>query len=569
MRKSIFAISFIISLVYVAFILTACTGGKGDESDGSSTDPTEKFAKYDPPITVNFLFHDDGSMPEMPQGVTWDNNVWSDSYFNELGIKIESMGVATSGNYDNRIAMMLSSNSLPDIFYVSNATLKTFALSDAIQDLGPYLDEYITDEARRYLYIDGGASMKSGVVDGVQYAIPQLRPLYEDQVNNICIRTDWLDNLGIPEPETWEDILYIIEAFATRDPNLTGVNDTYGIGIDLEAVDGVIRGVSDLQGFFNAYRTYPGRWIDGPDGNILYGTIQPEIKIPLAVLRDFYRKGYIDPNYEQKDRWEVKKDLLAGRIGLSFMVNWGPVNYMDIFDELEDGIKFFPIPSADGGKTQIYSNNWMVEGSKVVVNKNFQHPEALLKMFSYEIYKALQTGDDFTKLFQATDDGVIPPKFMVATLGLTPDHNIRAQKEIMRIFDNNLQDSDEVQPFIRDSVDRISKILNGDWTDSRAWVNYFALYGENSSTGVLNYHLDNNMVKLNRFAGAPTETMWRRGSILQWEGIGAFNSIITGREPIEFFDTFVENWMQRGGKELIEEVNEWWATEGKDFWENE
>ena len=36
--------------------------------------------------------------------------------------------------------------------------------------------------------------------------------------------------------------------------------------------------------------------------------------------------------------------------------------------------------------------------------------------------------------------------------------------------------------------------------------------------------------------------------------------IILGEEPVDSYDTFVENWMAMGGEQITAEVNEWYAS---------
>ena len=36
--------------------------------------------------------------------------------------------------------------------------------------------------------------------------------------------------------------------------------------------------------------------------------------------------------------------------------------------------------------------------------------------------------------------------------------------------------------------------------------------------------------------------------------------IVTGAEPVEYFDKFVEDWYALGGQDIVDELNEWYAT---------
>lgn len=47
------------------------------------------------------------------------------------------------------------------------------------------------------------------------------------------IRQDWLDNLGLEVPRTWDELAAVAEAFVTQDPDGNGEDDTIGILLDL------------------------------------------------------------------------------------------------------------------------------------------------------------------------------------------------------------------------------------------------------------------------------------------------------------------------------------------------
>ena len=62
----------------------------------------------------------------------------------------------------------------------------------------------------------------------------------------------------------------------------------------------------------------------------------------------------------------------------------------------------------------------------------------------------------------------------------------------------------------------------------------------------------------NHFTTVPTRTMVRAGVSLDGLEDEAFVNIITGQEPLDRFDSFVEEWRSGGGDRIVGEVNEWW-----------
>ncbi|MNP47382.1 hypothetical protein D3C76_1414330 [compost metagenome] len=52
------------------------------------------------------------------------------------------------------------------------------------------------------------------------------------------------------------------------------------------------------------------------------------------------------------------------------------------------------------------------------------------------------------------------------------------------------------------------------------------------------------------------QNVWEQLTTMEQE---TFTKIIYGNEPIEAFDTFVKQWHEKGGDQVIDEVNEWYS----------
>lgn len=67
-------------------------------------------------------------------------------------------------------------------------------------------------------------------------------------------------------------------------------------------------------------------------------------------------------------------------------------------------------------------------------------------------------------------------------------------------------------------------------------------------------------ILINRFVGAPTETMTEKMSTLEKMRDEMFNKIIIGEASVDEFDKFVEDFNSLGGEQITNEVNEWYAS---------
>lgn len=135
--------------------------------------------------------------------------------------KIEFTWVADS-NYEDKINVMMASNSLPTIVVMKGLTASVISNARA----GAFWD--ITGELSKYpnLSQTNEIVLNNIAIDGKVFGVPRTRVLGR---NGISYRKDWLENVGLSEPKTIEDVYKMLYAFTYNDPDQNGQNDTYGM----------------------------------------------------------------------------------------------------------------------------------------------------------------------------------------------------------------------------------------------------------------------------------------------------------------------------------------------------
>ena len=91
-------------------------------------------------------------------------------------------------------------------------------------------------------------------------------------------------------------------------------------------------------------------------------------------------------------------------------------------------------------------------------------------------------------------------------------------------------------------------------TDPSSWARSYSIM---VGWGAL---LDNEPKDIYSVIYSQTETMEQRWANLEKLENETFMKIIMGQEPIEAFDTFVENWKAQGGDIITEEVTEFYNS---------
>lgn len=547
--------TIILILLTVVIILVSCRGKAPEASSGEPGSPasgSNPFAglnldvpdKYDPPIemtSVNTL----NATVKFLEGNDIYNNIWTRAYETLLGIKINYKWVVDGSMYDQKLGLSINSGDIPDMFVASPAQLLMFQEAGLLADLTDVYEAEASENTRDILNQDPVA-MKSATIDGRLWGIP----LTDASVTNasvLWIRQDWMDKLGIEPPQSMADVMEISRRFTEEDPDGNGVQDTIGLAFD-KSLWGSIAG---LQGFFNGYHAYPGIWFE-KDSELVYGSVQPEMREALLALQQMYADGQIDPEFGVKDINQVTETIAQGKVGIEFGVWWNPYHPLNLSQQNNPDAYWqaFPIPSVDGSPamSQYSSAIW----SFLVVREGYEHPEALVRMVNFWTDNIVRSQDDNirkTFLGDIENPDVVLYKYTPVVLW-EPNgtiENSRRLREALAKKDPSGLDNDAswryriIQAYFEQGI-------------KEAWVEV-ATNGPDGAVPILEGVLGEGGI-LNRFYGTPTPTMAEKLPTLQTMETEMVTRVIMG-EPIELFDQFVEEWYALGGSEIVEEVNAW------------
>lgn len=555
------------SIVLLAtVILSACSGNSDSNNAGkkanSSNTPTlltndEPLGKYDPPIELSFVrdLNDvvENNVLSVLEGETIEDNRWSRIYEEELGIKITYdwivKGASTSDQYVQKINVTLASGALPDVIPVDATQLKQLADSDQIEDLTEIYEKYASPLTKEVLSQEGTSPFDAVTFDGKLMAIPQLESSIERSMY-IWIRTDWLEHLGLQPPKTIADVLVISKAFKEKDPDQNGQDDTYGLAITKDLWGGAM----GLEGFMAAYNAYPNMWIENGDGELVFGSVQPEVKKSLQILQAMHANGEIDQEFGIKDGGKVSEQIAAGKIGLEYGEQWNSIWPLQLNRNNDPNAQWqaFPIVSESGENPKVplkFSTTRFF-----AVKKGIAHPEAVIKLFNLHLEKNWGESAEFDKYYA-------PPE-AESVWQLSPVTPYPAMKNVdaFRAIDaaRKAGDTSGLKGEAKTIQEKLESFKSGTSEGFALW-GWERIYGEQGSMGIADQYANNNQFLMEKFVGAPTPTMVERKSTLDKMQTEVFTKIILGGS-IDEFDQFVADWKKLGGDQITEEVNEWYAA---------
>lgn len=482
------------------------------------------------PYTYTMVMYNFGPLDENPVMVQY----WNEKY----GVNFEPINVEQSSAAE-QINLMISAGEIPDVMQSIDANAY---YQQGI--IGGWSEEFFREHAPRLsAYIDETEpkSWAYAKYDGENmYSIPGFR-LYNTVADPFIWRTDWLENLGITEiPETLEEVEEVFYRIAKEDPDGNGVDDTYALS------------ETAFDAIYGAFGFQRNTWIEDGEGGVVFGDVMPQAKDALALLNKWYTDGVLDPEFitgeNQGGYWAISHAFLNGRIGVSGMgsfYHWVDSTALGgtMVGRMAEAIKDagVDIPYAPGHPPIGPDGDWgTTQASPVSLRTHFS---------------SVLTADTerFARLLEIIDD-------MMMDL----DNCTRASRgipgETYEIVEWN------GQQVINMLVENNTTAVNG--MGAAAWFMFTEEYNYDFQYMAYAYDFawyeefmkDFNQGYISAIYGTlPSNAMYATecNKILN-EG---YIAIITGEQPLDYFDTMVEQWYNAGGTVLTEEANELYAQQ--------
>jgi len=527
-------------------------------------DPLGKYAEtveYTTGLAVN-----NERIQKLPAGATLDNNAATKFAEDMLNVKTKIVwqvpGEGTA--LRDKLNVVVASNDLPDILQVTDLNvLKQLVKNGMVEDLTQVFNDYALPSIKDYHQSVDNKSLELATFDDKLYAIPNVYSV-ADGLNMVWIRTDWLEKVGMQGPQNLDDLAAIAKAFIEKDPGGNGAGKTIGMLMSSNPLStGNLHSLGPV--VYNYYGTPANMWVKGEDGTIVNSLNLPSTKNGLAKIAEWYKAGLIDKEFALRNDDKNNELVKNGKAGIMFHAWWGP------FWPLSDPLKLKPEDAKIDWKPFVLKNvNGNVQltvgapsWNYVVVKKGFKHPELAMKLVNLAQEVKERKYPEMNALLDAAqadggykDSGLMWPlsNDITATPG---DEIIRSFKMYKEVYDGKAtreslpvdkqQQYDKVKQYMDSIKDDPAKRNLDVWADYRGWG------PEGSGAAAL---ADANVkLAFAAFSGT-TKTMETKNQVLEDKAKDAFMKIITGKETIDYYDTFLKEWNDLGGAEITREVNE-------------
>lgn len=127
----------------------------------------------------------------------------------------------------------------------------------------------------------------------------------------------------------------------------------------------------------------PGQWNADSDGNLAYGSVQPAVKTVLGKLKEWMGKGYIHKEAGLHDEGKAAELFSAGKAGIVAAPYWAGGWPLPAVKEIDPNADYSAYPLPAGPDGQIGRSQSGVSNGVILINKNYEHPEAFFLYANY------------------------------------------------------------------------------------------------------------------------------------------------------------------------------------------
>lgn len=521
----------------------------GEQSLEASPDNRDQFwkeaqetpyGKYPELVTYTLGQMSGANNSNLPEGDSYEDNAYTRYLRDMLNIQNRSIYLESEDKYDEFINILVKDRTIPDVLVISDrGMLKELVENDLVEDLTEVFENCTTDRIKEMYESYGGQVLESVTFDGKLMAVPET--VIDHGPRLMWLRKDWMDQLGLEEPKTLEDAFKIVEEFVKNRMGTQEGEEPIGLACCTSLI-GTTSSSYSMEPVFQYYGAEPQKLVE-KDGEIVYGSVTRETQRGLYRLRQLYNKGVIDQNFVLRTQNNIRDLVIEGKCGAFFGLWWTPNN--PLMDQQEKDPSAEWEPYYFESRRDIHTFASFRDTKYVVVRKGYEHPEIVMKiisvLFDYTRYEA-ENAEDVNEYFALNVDPTARPlvinvdyneatyqvtrNMRKALAGEMPKENLSAiEKSYYAACEHYLEGGD---------------VSSGDWAAFKSRISAVGLLVDGDYQPPKREYLEEMDGEIPQNLKSLEED--------------AFIQIILGKQPMAYFDTFVEEWYAQGGEELTSRV---------------
>lgn len=257
------------------------TTGSEETKDAATEEATSKEITFPLEETIEFT-----AFAGMNGEVGLDETLSVKTAMERANINIVFNNVLSSDMTEKQ-NLLLNSGDYPDFFIKSNIDSEKYGMQGVLIPLEDLIREYAPNLTAALDAREGWDYITAA--DGHIYALPELGAI--KPVNpTLWINKKWMDNLGLKEPTSYEELYEVLKAFKEQDANGNGdPDDEIPMHCDVVVPPFMLLGYED-------YTYDPNTNLAVIDGELTYVPTHESYKELLAYINKLFIEGLLDKN---------------------------------------------------------------------------------------------------------------------------------------------------------------------------------------------------------------------------------------------------------------------------------
>jgi ABC-type glycerol-3-phosphate transport system substrate-binding protein len=316
-------------------------------------------------------------MPENSQQPLKEWSPMQEAILEKTNIRIKYDVVSGTSGAD-RLNILFATNQIPEIVREHNL-IKNNAASGMFLPLMKYINNGSLPNYKRYW--DSLPNLKKDTVDGELYYFHQLQ--YEEIAFSFgpVIRTDLLRKHNLPVPNTFDQLLDVLEALKKIYPDSRPWSTRNGTR-QLFATTAYMLG----SGFATPeYDPASPLYYDKNQGKYICGPATPEFKTVLKFFADAYRRGVLNPDYAIDTNDVFRSRLNSGQ---SFFYNDNTsfnIDYTNVLRQTtpDATLEFIPFLTNSYGQRRAISYTDDLRSGVYALRSDIKDPDQVIKFMDW------------------------------------------------------------------------------------------------------------------------------------------------------------------------------------------
>ncbi len=338
----------------------------------------------------------------------------------KFNVSFSSKGVSWS-DYKEKYKLWAAADELPDIFAIdefNTDTYNSWISQGVIQPLPSDLSNY--PNIQKVMQQPDVTPLQ---VDGEFFMIPRLNYPSTDYWRydrGVIMRKDWLENLGLEVPKTFEEYKTVLRAFVDEDPDGNGVADTIGI---------THKNIAMLDVFYlgTTPQLLNGAWVY-EDGQWVPPFVASTTLDGIKQIKELYFDGLLDQDFAIMKNGDGQDKFAQGKTGV-IAQQVGPGHLKELktmWDKYDHDVDFadaiaivYPWANAEGVQHSFVQTTFWSESyfngkmSEVEMERTMMLYDWLLspewteiKLYGIEGVDFEKDSDNYNILLEKNEDGV-------------------------------------------------------------------------------------------------------------------------------------------------------------------